>query len=188
MKTFLLKIKFKYFFIAALSLLIPMINIYAAGDSTGDTSFYIISTLFFAVLVIPVLALLSLILPKNPVYTTNDAVMTLILSFVLLPYPSVKEKIFLHNQSKIISALDKYKQDNNRYPKTLSEIPSIKIPENKFVYQTENGGQDFWLEIYASGAAYGFCSDPVSTKCAASQDVRVNSSQKGHWVKYVYND
>ena len=83
MKNISYKRVIKYLFIFLLALLFPIVNTYIFYNDVSDLSeiFYVFAMFFYAMIIIPILSILTLFIPQNSFFNFDDIVLTLCLSF-----------------------------------------------------------------------------------------------------------
>ena len=120
MKNISYKRVIKYLFIFLLASLFPIVNTYIFYNDVADLSeiFYVFAMFFYAMIIIPILSILTLFLPKNSFFNFDDIVLTLCLSFsvsFVLVFLSVFKNTFFRRCSFLFRSFSPYVISNCPY-------------------------------------------------------------------------
>lgn len=178
----------KKFILFTLAAGIPFANAYIFLDSCASTlnfALFIFITVFFTVIVIPVLALISIFLPRNRILSPKELRHYLALSFVIwvlcLSFYKVKDYDCLKSQNETVSFLREQKFLTGRYPDKLD------LPQGE-QYYPEDDGQNFVLIKNIDDTSYQYCSKPDSTACQVPQGSRIRHRFIDGWLVVEYCD
>ncbi len=168
---------------------IPFLNAFCFFDSSGgswDNIAFLFISIFFMFLVIPLLAVISIFLPKNRILDKGEVLSCLFLSFVVwigfIVLSTTKEDNSLKSQNETISFLREHKFDTGKYPDKL------ELPEGE-KYYTEDDGENFVYIKNVDDTMYRYCSRPDSQACKdVPQGSRINYSFIDGWQRIEYCD
>lgn len=190
-KLYLLLKSLKNVVLIAFAAFMPVYNFSCFWESNANSTdylcFYLLSFLFI-LLVIPVFAIISLALPKNPVFDRKDAMFMLSVSFILwvlfMFFEPLKEDTSLDIQNETVAILEQGKKQFGRYPDAMD------LPEGETYYQKDRANFVLTKRVKqgANDIIYRYCSNPCDEECKERKYPDVDYSYIGKWQKMEFTD
>ena len=125
---------------------------------------------------------------KNQIlkFISDPLVKFLLISYIVWSFlcsiPAMLEFSFLKSQEKPITLLNKYKNQNGKYPDSFDKF-SHSNSGLKYEYFLENNGEDFVIQITKYDTVYSYCTNSQSEKCKQTDLRGITCSKRGKWLR-----